>query len=211
MELTHAYLQQYFPRLTDGAIREDILRVGRLLRLEADAVILRKEQPIDFVPLIARGGIKVSKQLRNGKHLFLYFIEPGETCTMTLSSCIRRETSQIIAKCVTETEVVLLPVPRVYDYTRHYPIWNDYVLEAYREKFGTIMESLEHLACAPFDERVMNFLEHLASITGRRELKLSHATLAEDLGASRVGISRVLKTLERSGKLKLGRKSIALT
>jgi CRP/FNR family transcriptional regulator len=210
MKITQAYLRQCFPGLTDGAIREDILRSGRLINLGADTMILREEQHIDFVPLIARGGIKVSRQIRNGKHLFLYFIRPGETCAMTLSSCIRRETSRVIATSVTETEVVLIPIQRVYDYTRHYPGWNNYVMEAYREKFDAILEGFEHLACVPFEERVMDYLDRLASILGQRELSLSHATLAEDLGASRVGISRVLKNLEKTGKLRLGRERISL-
>ncbi|MTB49974.1 Crp/Fnr family transcriptional regulator [Lewinella sp. W8] len=210
MNLSHAYLQRFFPRLTDGAVREDILRVGFLQQVEAGAVILREEQHIDFVPLIARGGVKVSMQTRNGKHLFLYFIRPGETCTMTLSSCIRREISRVVATSITDTDVVLIPAQRIYDYTRHYPGWNDYVLEAYREKFDSILDGFEQLASTPFDQRVMNYLEHMAAMLESRELLVSHATLAEDLGASRVGISRVLKGLERAGKLRLGRERISL-
>lgn len=211
MKLSLAYIKRYLPTIEDGQLRADILAHGLLRTFPSGEVLLADKQYIDYIPLVTSGGAKVVRFTDDGRSLFLYFLRGGETCTMTLSSCLKPETSKIRAKAVAETEVILLPVPRVYYYTRHFPSWNEFALDSFRTKFDAILSAFEEMAFAPLEHRIMHYLTDLATINDNNRLTITHTDLAQDLGVSRVGLSRVLKSLEREGKLELGRKAIRLT
>ena len=56
------------------------------------------------------------------------------------------------------------------------------------------------------EERILEYLKAKKT----KEIKITHQTLAQDLAAARVSVSRVLKKLEKAGKLKLLRGVIVL-
>jgi CRP/FNR family transcriptional regulator len=210
MILNTAYLKKHLPQIKDGLLRDDLLEHSTLKTFPAGQTILTDKQYIDYIPLITRGGAKVVHYTNEHKTFFLYFLREGETCAMTLSSCLKRETSRIRAKTIAETEIILVPVERVYYYTRHFASWNEFVLISFQAKFDSILNAFEGMAFAPLEQRVLKYLQGMATIIGLLEIDITHGDLAVDLGVSRVGISRVLKNLENKGTLKLGRKTIQL-
>lgn len=210
IELTSAYLKANFPQLKDERLREDIVRHGKLHCFSEGVMVLKDAQYVDHIPLVSKGGVKVVRHTESHQNIFLYFIRPGETCTMTLSSCLKRQTSQVHALTVAPTEIILLPVERVYYYTKHFSGWNEFALESFRGKFDDIVHAFDWLAFAPLEARIMRFLKEIAEIRSDQILNTTHAELATDMGASRVSVSRVLKELERRGSIALGRNLITL-
>jgi CRP/FNR family transcriptional regulator len=211
MILTATYLRKHLPAIREDRLIDDIAAHGILQSFPAGQTILTNRQYIDYIPLISRGGLKVVRHTEAHNSLFLYFLRPGETCAMTLTSCLKRETSKVRAKTITETEIVLLPVERVYYYTRHFAGWNEFTLQSFRLKFDSILSAFEGMAFAPLEERTATYLRDIATISGSNKLTITHESLAEDLGSSRVGMSRILKRLEEAGTLRLGRGNIALS
>jgi CRP/FNR family transcriptional regulator len=210
LELTTAYLRAHFPLLRDDGLRKDIAKHGTLHQFTEGVMVLKEEQYLDHIPLVSKGGVKVIRHTRGHQNIFLYFIRPGEVCTMTLSSCLKRQTSQVHACTVTPTEMILLPMERVYYYTKHFPSWNEFTLENFSEKFDNIMHAFDWLAFEPLKARIMHYLEDTAQLCGQSSLTITHVELATDMGASRVSVSRVLKELEQEGSLKLERKMITI-
>lgn len=209
-ELTSAYLKANFPSISDDRLRNDIAEHGTLHQFPEGLMVLKDAQYIDHIPLVSKGGVKVIRHTESHQNIFLYFIHPGETCTMTLSSCLKRQTSQIHARTIARTEIVLLPVERVYYYTKHFPGWNEFTLESFRSKFDDIIHAFDQLAFAPLETRIMHYLKNMAALRGHKALSITHAELATDMGASRVSVSRVLKSLERQGRIALERNLISL-
>ncbi len=210
MKLTDVYLRKHLPTIREDHLIDDIAANGILQAFPAGQTVLTDRQYIDYVPLITRGGLKVVRHTQEHNNLFLYFLRAGETCTMTLSSCLKRETSKVRARTITETEIVLLPVERVYYYTRHFAGWNEFTLQSYRLKFDSILSAFEGMAFTPLEDRTVSYLRDIATIRGSNQLTMTHEALAEDLGASRVGMSRILKRLEEAELLRLGRGKITL-
>ncbi len=208
MNLTVDYLRHNLPGLRGDLLLADIATNARLHVIPAGQIILREAQHVDHVPLIGKGGVKVIRHAAVDQSIFLYFIKAGETCTMTLSSCLRRQTSQVHAETIVETEILLLPSERVYYYTKHFPSWNEFTLESFRGKFDDILGAYDRLAFASLEERIVDYLRETAAILRRQEIALTHAELATEMAASRVSVSRVLKHLEREGKVVLGRNVI---
>nr|MBA3487385.1 helix-turn-helix domain-containing protein [Lysobacter sp.] len=58
--------------------------------------------------------------------------------------------------------------------------------------------------------RILGHLRELHEATGCKVIAVSHQELGEELGATREAVSRTLKQMERSGDVRLGRRSISL-
>lgn len=211
MKLTDAYIRKHLPHIRGARLIEDIIDNGLVQVFPSGQTVLTHKQYIDYIPLITKGGLKVVRHTEEHNNLFLYFLLAGETCTMTLSSCLKRETSRVRAKTISETEIILLPVERVYYYTRHFAAWNEFTLHSFRIKFDSILNAFEGMAFAPLETRVLSYIRTITGVSGSPRLVITHEALAEDLGASRVGISRILKRLEQNGALTLGRGEITVS
>jgi len=73
-------------------------------------------------------------------------------------------------------------------------------------KFNALTILIEDIKFKRLDERILDFLKsHKSQIIG-----ITHEELANELGTSRVVISRVLKDLENKNYIKLHRKKIEL-
>lgn len=202
------YLRKHLPGLKGDRLLKDIVEHALLVTVPEDRIVLREAQHVDHVPLIGKGGVKVIRHTDAARRIFLYFIRPGQTCTMTLSSCLRRQTSQVYARTVTETQVILLPSERVYYYTKHFAGWNEFALESFRAKFDDILGAYDRLAFQSLEERIIGYLRDIVAIRADNALTLTHAQLANEMAASRVSVSRILKELERAGMLELERSII---
>ena len=210
MTFDRDYLRRYLPGWQDQRLYDDLLEHAQLVELAAGQTILRHEQAIDFVPLVTKGGLKVRRETEQGQQLFLYFVHAGETCAMTLSCCIKRQKSLVRAETVVPTEMVLLPSERVFYYTRHYPSWNEFVVNSYEARFESMVDSLMTRAFESLEDRLLDYLYRLADTLQSTALPFTHAQLAEDLGSARVVVSRLLKKLEVQGRLTLKRGWIGL-
>jgi CRP/FNR family transcriptional regulator len=60
------------------------------------------------------------------------------------------------------------------------------------------------------DDRLLSLLQKKSELTDSKIIHSTHEQLANELGTARVVVSRLLKSLEEDGKLKLGRNKIEL-
>ncbi|WP_187270860.1 Crp/Fnr family transcriptional regulator [Neolewinella aurantiaca] len=210
MKITVEHLRRNFPTIQEDPLLEDIARHGKFFSFEKDVTILTNQQYIDSVPLIIKGGVKVVRHTEDNKSLFLYFLNKGEMCPVSLVASTKRERSKVQVKTVAPTEIISLPPERVYFYTRRFSGWNEFTLEAFRMRFNAVLSAYEGMAFEPMEDRVMAYLKGISSICENDCLSITHDELAIDLGASRVGISRILKRLESNNVLNLARGEITL-
>ena len=73
--------------ITDPQLLAEIQQHAKILDFEAGQVIIEPGEYIKMVPVVLEGSIKVLRTDEEGHELFLYFIEGGETCAVSLSCC----------------------------------------------------------------------------------------------------------------------------
>ena len=84
-------------------------------------------------------------------------------------------------------------------------------MQTYNARFDELLRTIDSIAFQKVDERLENYLKSKAELTETKLLVVSHQQIAEELNSSREVISRLLKHLEKNGKIKLGRNKIELT
>jgi len=71
-----------------------------------------------------------------------------------------------------------------------------------------MLESIDSIAFLRMDERLLKYLHEKVAVNHNAILHTTHKEIAYDLHTSRVVISRLLKTLENNGAIKLHRNNI---
>jgi CRP/FNR family transcriptional regulator len=202
-------LQQVFPDFSKDLI-EAIEQAGVPQHFEAGATLIRTGQYIKSTLLVTHGKLKVYREDDEGNEFFMYYLLPGQACAISLICATRSKQSQIMAKAIEDSEVLLIPLSLMDAWMATYKNWYEFVISTYRNRFEEILEVVDNVAFRAMDERLEFHLKRHRDTTGSADLKLSHQDIASDLNTSREVISRLLKKMEQRGLVKLHRNHIEL-
>ena len=179
-------------------------------RVSQDDILIDIGDYVKSMPLLLSGAIKVLRVDENGDELLLYFLEPGDTCAMTMSCCLGHTKSEIKAIAELDTELLMVPVQKMEEWTTTYKSWRNFVFQSYHSRLQELLHTVDTIAFLNMDERLLKYLKDKAKISGETTLQTTHQEIAYDLNTSRVVISRLLKKLETMKKIQLKRNSIKL-
>jgi CRP/FNR family transcriptional regulator len=192
----------------DPELMEEISKEGRFKTFAAGESIVQAGHVIRSIPILLSGLIRVYRIDENGDELLMYYLGEGETCAMTLNCCLGQKRSEIEAEAETESKLLFIPVDKMEEWSRKYDSWRNYVLESYHQRMMELIRTIDNIAFKKLDERLLEYLEHEASLSESGEISKTHKEIARALNSSRVVISRLLKALEKEGVLKLKRNKI---
>ena len=194
-------------KFEDELINE-INQVGTFRDVQAGQKLMDIGQYIRSMPLLISGAIKILREDSDGDELLLYFLERGETCAITMSCCMGHTQSDIRAIAEMDTRLVMIPVQKMEEWTAKYKSWRNFVFQSYHNRLHELMETVDSIAFLKMDERLLKYLQDKVNVTGDNVVHSTHQEIAYELHTSRVVISRLLKKLEKLGKIELNRNNI---
>lgn len=201
-------LTALFPNLgANSALIKHILDKGIIQSFPAATPIYWEGDACSHIAFLLSGEIRVYKSGQTGREITLYEIGPGDTCILN-ASCIL-SSSNYPANAVTRSQVdaLLLPAREFQKLMAEYVEIRNFVFSLLSMRFSEVMALLEEVAFNRMDERLN---EYLVEKSENNLLEATHQVIANDLGTSREVISRLLKEMERQGKVQLARNSIRL-
>ncbi|MCL6462325.1 CRP/FNR family transcriptional regulator, anaerobic regulatory protein [Flavobacterium micromati] len=202
-------IKHIFPSFSKELLQEIDLN-ATINSFDADTVIIRTGQYIKNTVLVISGKIKIYRQDENGGEFFMYYLQPGQACAISMICATKNEKSQIMAKVVENVELVMVPLPLMDKWMMQHRSWYEFVIDTYRSRFEEVLEVIDSIAFRAMDERLEFYLKRHADACGCNELKLSHQEIASELNTSREVISRLLKKMEQRGLVNLHRNNIEL-
>jgi CRP/FNR family transcriptional regulator len=119
----------------------------------------------------------------------------------------RSQSSTVMAIALEETEVIMIPMQYMDTLMRNYPSWYHFVIETYRSRFEEMLTVVDQIAFKNMDERLDWYLKRQADTLGKN-LMLTHQQIANDINSSREVVSRLLKKMEKTGRITMERNSI---
>jgi CRP/FNR family transcriptional regulator, anaerobic regulatory protein len=201
-------LTEAFGYLFEPPLIAEIDKFGAWYSVPAQSTFIDVGQSIPGMPLLLKGSLKIMREDEKGDELLLYYIESGDTCAMTLTCCMRNSSSQIRAVVEEDALMVIVPTDKMEEWIVQFRSWRSFVLESYNNRLNELLNAVDSLAFKKLDERLWNYLVDKVKITSSTELHITHNEIADELNSSRVVISRLLKQLENSGKIKMHRNSL---
>ncbi|TXE10132.1 Crp/Fnr family transcriptional regulator [Seonamhaeicola algicola] len=203
-------IQQKFGNTLDSGLIAEILDVGIIKSFLKDDIIIDTNQTIKYIPLLLIGNIKILREDDAGNDLLIYFLEAGETCTMSLTCCMGTSKSKIRAVAEQDSTLVMIPVQKMQEWFHNNHSWRNFILESYQARFEEMLDAIDSIAFLKMDERLHKYLLNKAILNSTNTIEIKHQEIAEDLHSSRVVISRLLKQLEKEKKIALGRNKIEI-
>jgi CRP/FNR family transcriptional regulator, anaerobic regulatory protein len=194
---------------TDKGLLEEIKRYGRVRSIERDTILISPGDQIVFVPIVQQGVLRIVRQNEEGKEIFLYHLYPGQTCAMAINCCQGNKKSSVKAIAEEDSEILQVPVNMVDDWFR-YPEWKTYVNSTYSQRFAELLDVIDLIAFSNMDKQVLHYLQERARAANTSALYITHQQIADELHTHREAVSRLLRTMEQKGLLKLGRNTIEL-
>ena len=202
-------LKNIFPNFSNELISA-IESNASLQDFEAGTILMRTGQYIKNTVLITKGKIKIYREGEDGGEFFMYYLQPGQACAISMICATKSEKSQIMAKVVEDVSVIMIPLNLMDKWMMEHRSWYEFVIETYRSRFEEVLEVVDSIAFRSMDERLEFYLKRHKDACGCNELKASHQEIATELNTSREVISRLLKKMEQRGLVKLNRNQIEL-
>lgn len=191
-------LAQVQPGLTELA---DVLQP---IQVPAGAVLFSENNGCQGFPLVLEGEIKVSRHSEDGRSLELYRVVPGELCLVS-SACLFRSQLLSAQGVATKPTTLLLIAPALFQRWLDTPVFRTDVLGLFAERMADLTALVDAVAFHKLDRRLA------AALLGRgQQIRLTHQSLADELGTVREIVTRLLRRFEREGWVTLGREQITI-
>jgi CRP/FNR family transcriptional regulator len=203
-------LKTLFGKIFEEELLLEISRVGTIRDVPADFELMDIGEPIKGVPLMLSGAIKISREDINGDELLLYYLEEGDSCTMTMAWEMGQQKSQIRAVTELPSQLIMIPLSAVEDWSSRFPSWRKFIFQSYHKRMEELLATVDSIAFDQLEKRLCTYLMEKKRVTKTNTLSITHQTIAQEMHSSRVVISRLLKRLEVDQKIRLHRNAIEL-
>jgi len=199
-----------FPLLQKPGLAQEILENATIMVAKAGDIIVREGQYLKVLPLMINGSLRVTQQSAE-REILLYFVQPGETCIMSLTSCFFNVTSPSQAIFETDSEILCIPTRFVKEWQRKHDAWNEFVLGTFQSRYNELLDLFNAVVFQSIETRIVNYLKNYAATHNTSTIPVTHLALANSLGTTRVVVSRILKRFELEGKILLRNRGIRIT
>lgn len=177
---------------------------------ETGEVLFNEGDFVKNLPIVLSGSLKIVRISEEGKEIYIYSIQPGESCLMSFLGAISHEKSKVRAVAEEKTELLLIPSDIAAKWIDQYPSWNRFILQLYNKRLEELLDTINAIAFQKMDQRLLELLLRRQKASGIKEITVTHQQLADELGTYREVVSRLLKQLEKNKKVQLGRNKITI-
>lgn len=198
-------LKDSYGHLFEDALINEISEVGTIKDIKEGEKMMDIGDYVKAMPLLISGAIKILREDNDGDELLLYYLEKGETCSMTIACCLGQQKSEIRAIAETDAKLIMIPVNKMEEWTKKYSSWRNFVFESYHNRMNELLNALDIIVFYQMDERIVQYLKEKSRVNESDIIRNTHQEIAYDLHTSRVVVSRLLKKLEKLGKIELYR------
>jgi len=76
---------------------EEIIQQGKSKTLKAEELLISPGAAANAMPMVISGTLRIMREDEEGNEVFLYYLEGGDACAMSISCCLSNQTSQFKA------------------------------------------------------------------------------------------------------------------
>lgn len=194
---------------SEPELQREILKNGKLIKANKGDILVREGQYLNFLPIVIEGLLRVYQE-NDDREILLYYVGPEQTCMMSLSSAYFDYYSTANGIAMEPSEILVLPAHLISDWQLKYPSWNRFIIKTFKSRYDELLTAFGNVAFKPVNVRVKEYLSDYQKNNGSNKVQISHQSLANELGTTRVVISRILKQFEQENLIKLHRGYIEL-
>lgn len=183
------------------------------LKREAESTLTAMNLPVGKVifspgdacaglPLVVSGSVKVQMTGVSGNRIVLYRMGGNDICTLSIG-CLMSGHGYRAEAIVEEAAKAIMVPHQLFDQMMAVSAeFRAGIMASYGRRLDDLMLLVEEVAFRRMDERLEAWL---AARAMQGTISITHQELAVELGTAREVVSRLLKELERQGRVMLAR------
>jgi CRP/FNR family transcriptional regulator, anaerobic regulatory protein len=205
-------MKQYrhlFPDLEEMLLKE-LYEKGRIIEAKAGQTLIQSGQNIRSTMIVLEGLVKLFRESDEGAEFFMYHLYPGDGCALSMICDRSFRASAVTVRAVSDAVLLIIPIDATESWMRQYRTWYFFVVGTYRRRYEELLETIDHIAFQNMDERLEFYLYRHSKALKTNILEMSNTQIAQELNSSREVISRLMKKLAETGKVRLLKNGIEL-
>lgn len=187
---------------------EEFKRSASLVRIPAGQDIFNEGDDVSAIALLVSGVVRVYKIGESGREITLYRFGLGESCILTATAILARQTFTAIATVEQDAEAVMIPAATFDEWVQRHHLWRDFLFTLLSQRLANVMELVEEVTFRRMDIRIASFL--LERSRTQLVINITHQEIAAELGSSREVVSRILENLAEKGVLRARRGAVEI-
>jgi len=192
----------------ENALVEEVIQSGRLMKVREGQLLISPGAAATQMPLVISGTLRVMREDAEGREIFLYYLEGGDACAMSISCCLGTQISEFKVVAEDEAIVWMVPMQNIDVWMVKYRSFRKFIFDSYHDRFDEMLSTIDSIAFMNMDQRLMKYLLDKKQSSGSFVINKTHEKIAQELNTSRVVVSRLLKKLEREERIELHRNRI---
>lgn len=174
--------------------------------------IFSSEDECRGLVLILNGAMRAYVVSPSGKEINLFILQKDDFCILSASCMLKNICFDVNLEFIQTSSVLILPSKVFSTLSQKYPIAKQFQTDLVSERLSRVVLSLSSLAFDSLSDRVLEFLKERLSKNpnATRIVYITHEEIANALGSAREAISRILKDLEKQGRVKTKRGIVEL-
>ncbi len=194
----------------EEGIKKEILDLGRLKKSRLGDVVIDSSASTNEIPLLLQGLLKVMRIESSGKEVFLYYLEGGETCAMSITCCLEGTKANFKVVAEEDSLIWMIPMGHLDSWITKYRNFRRFIFRSYQNRFDELLGTIDSIVFSKLDDRIYQYLLDKKQASGSFVIEKTHEQIAKDLHTSRVVVSRLLKQLEKEEKIEQHRNRIEI-
>ena len=195
-------------KITEPPLQKEIRTHAVIEDYPKGVFVVEQEKYIKWLAIVIRGTVRVWQEEEDCE-ILLYYVNPLETCSLSLAATFKDYKSLVHARTENNTTLIKIPVRFVKQWSFEYQSWFRFTTQSFITSYEDLLISYKSLDFKRIGERLYDYIIHSKELCNNK-LLISHKALANELGTTREVISRLLKQMEDEGLLKLHFKMIEL-
>lgn len=189
-----------------------IANTGEPREFREGEIIVQQGKPFYRTHIILRGCVKASRQSDDGSEFVITYLAGGDSFAVSVSedSADTVKRSILTFQAIEPTFLVAITFNEKDSLAHQYDQWYKYLLRTAVKYYASYQELVDNIAFKKMDHRIEYFLRRLSKTKDQRLLQISHQEIADGLNSSREVVSRLLKKMQESGKIRMMHNSIEL-
>lgn len=208
MPITKDTLAGLPAELISGKGTIDLIRDWSTIRsLRSGDSLGHQGQPCRYLHIVLSGILRIYQPGFSGREITLYRVRAGESCPLSYVSVLSEGAFPAISMAHEDCTVLLIQDKLVRTLIERHSQWRDFLNKALHRKICVILSTIDSALFKPLESRVAEYL-YRNSTEANPTVHSTHIQIANEIGSSRVAISRIVSQLQARKILDLQRGKI---
>ena len=196
---------EFFMSLMDSS-KEELLKNSVFVKIKSGEYLYHQGDICPSILFLTKGRVRVVRQHENGQSVLLYYFSQGEQCNVNFTSSFTSAPAVGTAIAESDLEGYNIPSSLISRLFIEDKGFQKYVFDQYANRLESMASMIEEIRFLSLDTRLLYWLQSQES----KEINISHEEIGDIIGSSREVVSRILKSFEKNGIVKLSRMKIEL-